>query len=106
MKLVLAGLTVVGFCSLANAANFDEQKIADDLGTVLAAEEICNLGYDQTAIQKYISDVVPADVTSFPGTLGLWTRTRKSQMREMTGSEKTAQCTSVANIAKNLGFIK
>lgn len=106
MRLVLVGLMLFGSGAIASAANFDEQKVANDLGTVLAAEDVCGLSYDQDAIQKYVTEIVPSDVTSFPGTLGLWTRTRKDQMQTMTGSEKTAQCTSIKNIAKSYGFLK
>ncbi|NKX16146.1 hypothetical protein [Brucella pseudogrignonensis] len=106
MKLALAGLALLASSAIASSANFDEQKVANDLGTVLAAEEACGLSYDQDAIQKYVTEIVPSDVTSFPGTLGLWTRTRKDQMQTMTGSEKTAQCASIKSIAKTYGFIK
>lgn len=106
MRIFILSMIIAASSSVAHAETFDAMEVAGDLGSVLASEEPCGLSYSQDDISKFITDKVPTSATSFPGTLNLWIRTRKDQIKEMTLSEKTANCTLVERLAKSYGFIK
>nr|WP_278520431.1 signal recognition particle [Brucella anthropi] len=105
MRLVLAGLTVVGLCSIASAQKVDTWNIASGLGRVIASEEICGLSYSQQAIEKFIDEKVPADDLNFPGNLTIAIGGNTADLKAMSASQKTANCTQVKRIAKSYGFI-
>ncbi len=106
MKLVLAGIALFACCATAQANDLATMQLASGLGSVLAGEEACGLVYDQTAIEKFVSDKVPAGNLNFPGTLNMMVTSSKMELDGMTQSQKTANCTQVKRAAKAYGFIQ
>ena len=104
MKLVLVFAALAATVIPAAAQGFESMQTATSLGTVLAAEEFCDLSFDQSAISAYIESKVPADDMSFPSTLQMMVQGSEFQQKEMSKSAKTAHCTQVARIAKSYGF--
>ena len=107
MRLVLAGIAVLGFCVATQAAaDTAKPQLVYALGDVLASEEYCELSYDQEAIADYVSKNVPASDMGFTDRLYTATAASKRSFNEKTISEKTAHCTQVKRVAKLNGFIK
>ncbi|MCL1629293.1 S24 family peptidase [Roseibaca sp. V10] len=50
MRNLFLGLPVLFVCSMANAQNFESMQRATELGTVIAAEDLCGLTFDQSAV--------------------------------------------------------
>lgn len=76
-----------------------------DLATVLAAEALCGLTFNQAAIADFIQlRVDPADL-SFAATLQRDVRYAELFAAELTGSVKVAYCAAVEQTARHYGFL-
>lgn len=99
---------IAGLCALPlslSAQSMDSMQKAQELGTILAAEEFCQLSYDQDAIGKWIDENTdPADM-GFSSTLNLMTEGSAFQLRDMSESSKTAHCRSIERTARHYGFV-
>ncbi len=78
MNMLQRYLTTATICALLPTPHYamdDLQllQIATELGSVLAAEEICGLTYDQAAIGAFIDKTVPADAMGFAANLQMMT---------------------------------
>jgi hypothetical protein len=97
-------------CLLASASaaaqDLKSMTLANELGSVLASERLCDLTYDQAAIAAFIEKRVRADDLSFATTLRAMTSGSEFQMSSMSPSAKTAHCTQTRRVAKAHGFIK
>lgn len=80
--------------------------LANELGSVLASEELCGLAYDQAAIAGFIEKRVRADDLAFASSLKMMTSGNEFQLRGMSPSSKTAHCTQIRRVAKSYGFTK
>ncbi|WP_321446894.1 hypothetical protein [uncultured Cohaesibacter sp.] len=106
-------LSVLGFAfsfislsltgSVLADTNYD---LAESLGNLIAAEEFCDLSYNQDAIVSFIEQKVPADDLEFANYLDTSIRLSSDQLNEMSGSRKTAFCTQIRRTAKHYGFSK
>lgn len=107
MKRTIICLAAIGSATAAFAQNdFESMQIATDLGSVLASEEMCGLNYDQSAIEAFIVDKVPADDMGFASTLHMMTEGSKFNMKSMSASAKSAHCAQIKRVAKSYGFTK
>jgi len=79
--------------------------LANELGSVLASEEICGLKFNQNAISAFIEKRVRADDLSFASTLTLMTAGQEMQIKGMSVSARTAHCTQTRRVAKTYGFV-
>lgn len=101
--------TILFYCVIVTPAGADElssMNMAQNLGSVLAAEDFCGLSYDQTAIQAFISKHTSPNDMGFSSTLSMMTDGTKVELQSMSPSSKTAFCTQQGRVAKNYGFIK
>ena len=80
-------------------------KFAVELGSVLAAEQICDLRYDQAAITALIEKTVPAEDMGFAGTLTMMTDGTAYDLEDASASKITAFCTQQRRVARTHGFI-
>lgn len=88
------------------AQSMASMQKAQDLGTLLAAEEFCSLTYDQGAIGRWIDENTdPADM-GFSGTLNMMTEGSAFQLRDMSDSSKAAHCRSIERTARHYGFVE
>lgn len=92
--------------SIASAQSIETIDKATNLGTMLAAEKVCGLSYDQTAISQWIDDNVASDAMDFSGTLSSMIVFAKYQLSELSPSERTAHCRSIIRTAKHYGFVE
>lgn len=99
--------------SALSAQSFDglmddmqRMELAQNLGTVIASEEFCDLAYDQAAISEWIDTNVDASDVSFASTLDMMVQGTRYGLPDMSGSAKTAHCRSVENTARHYGFVK
>jgi hypothetical protein len=99
---VVAGLTGAS----AVAGSIDSMNLANEIGSIIASEEVCGLTYDQAAISAFIESKVPASDMSFPSTLNMMVKGNALQLEGMSPSAKTAHCTQVRRVAKSYKFIK
>lgn len=88
------------------AGDIESMQLANQLGAVLAAEELCGLSYDPAAIAAFIEKNVAADDMGFPGMLRLMTDGARAQGAGLSASGTTAHCTQMRRIAKSYGFTK
>jgi hypothetical protein len=97
----MIALLILGASSQALAQE-DSFELAENLGDVLASEDLCGLHYDQDSIRKFIEAHVKADDMGFTPSLKAQTDAR----REMTWSqsEKTAHCAQISRTARAYGF--
>ncbi len=88
------------------AQSMASMQKAQDLGTLLAAEDFCGLTYDQDAVGRWIDENTdPADM-GFSGTLTMMTEGSAFMLGDMSASGKTAHCRSIERTARHYGFIK
>lgn len=90
----------------AAAQDMKSMTLANELGSVLASESICELSYDPNAIAAFIEKRVKADDISFASTLRAMTAGQEFQMRNMSPSAKAAHCTQIRRVARANGFIR
>lgn len=86
-------------------AQYENYQLATDLGTVLAAEEMCGLEYSQDAIAAFIEANVPADDMSFAGNLADIVMVEGLTNGEMSKSAQTAHCAQIKRVAIHNKFI-
>lgn len=90
------------------AAAADEMKamrVADELGTLLAAESFCGLTYDQAAIEAFIDAQDLAAHMGFISELAMMTQGAEYTQRDFGPSARTAHCRAVTLTARHHGFI-
>lgn len=85
---------------------FKTIQLAQNLGTLLAAEQYCELVYNQKAISNFIDENVSAEDLSFPGHLEGATTLSKFTLDQKSGSEKTAHCSQVERLATFYKFVE
>lgn len=100
MAMLLSATTAHGLDDI------ERMQLANSLGSLLAAESLCGLAYDQSAIQAFIDQKVPADDLRFAPELQMMTNGAKYQQQDMSASMKTALCRQMQRAAKSYGFIK
>lgn len=106
----IVAAAVVGAAVFASPSGFaasslDTFRLATDLGSVLASEEVCGLSYDQAAIVRFIEANVAADDMSFPSTLQMMTGGAERKVHDLSTSARTAHCAQITRIARSYGFI-
>lgn len=106
MKRSLVFFASIIGAGAASAQGLQSMQIANDLGTVLASEEVCGLSYDQAAIEAFIAKKVSADDMSFASTLNMMVMGSEAQIGDMSASAKTAHCAQIRRVAKSYGFTK
>lgn len=90
----------------AAAQDFKSMQLANELGSVLASEELCELQFDQSGIAAFIEKRVKPDDLAFAGNLKAMTSGNGYQLKSMSASAKTAHCTQIRRVAKSYGFTK
>lgn len=107
MRMHLIAVAIVsGLTSDAQAQDMKSIQIATQLASVLASEELCQLSYDQVAIEAFIEKSVKADDMGFASTLKMMTSGQEFQNKNLTTSGKTAHCAQIRRVAKSYGFTK
>lgn len=104
--LVAAAGLAATVVSTPSFSNMDTMIIANELGSILAAEDFCGLTFDVKAVEAYIEKAVPADDISFPSSLSIQTQGSKYMQQEYSGAQKAAHCAQVSRVARSFGFIK
>lgn len=97
--LISGAATAQGF------GQFENMQKAQELGSILAAEEYCGLSYDQNAIASWIDQNVDPGDMGFAGTLEMMTQGAQFDLSSKSASSKTAHCHSVERTARHYGFI-
>ena len=103
---LFVGLALATVALAPTAATADSMEIAMQLGSILAAESVCGLTYDQGAIQAYIEKKVKADDMQFPSMLQLMTKGSEVQDQDLAPSAKAALCAQTVRVARSYGFTK
>lgn len=88
------------------AQSMDSMKIANDLGTILAAEKFCGFTYNQDAIGNWIDENTDPSDMGFSSSLNMMTEGSAFMQNDMSESSKTAHCRSVERAARHFGFIE
>lgn len=92
--------------TMSHAQSLDSKQKAQELGSILASEEMCGLEYDQDAISRWIDENTdPADI-AFASTLSMMIEGSKFYFEEMSTSSKTAHCRSIERTTRHFGFIQ
>lgn len=106
MIKTVAVFTLLLLPAIASAQSIDSVQKAQQLGTILAAEDFCQLSYDQDAIGQWIDENTdPADM-GFSGSLTMMTDGSIFMQADMSESSKTAHCRSIERTARHFGFIE
>lgn len=96
------------FVAVSGSAYSDSLKtmqVANELGAMLASEKICEITFDQSAIEKYIDKHVDASDMSFASMLSTMTSGQEFQINGMSASSKTAHCAQIRRSAKAQGLL-
>ena len=106
-RTLLPGLLVTSLTpSAVSSQGLETIQRAQELGTVLAAEQFCGLAYDQVAVGAWIdANVDPTDM-QFAPMLQAMTGGASYILDNMTESQKTAHCRAVSQSARSAGFIE
>ena len=105
MRMAVVATLVVFIAGTAKAQSLGSMEIANQLGSVLAAEQFCGLSYNKTAISKFIDAKVSAKDMGFAPMLETMVAGAKFQQNGMSQSLKTAHCRQINRVAKAYGFI-
>jgi hypothetical protein len=89
-----------------HAASMDSMTFAHQLGTLIAGETVCELSFDQSAIEALINKRVKSDDMSFAATLTTMVQGSIFQARDFTATQRKAHCVQIARVAKSYGLIK
>lgn len=84
----------------------DSDQLALNLATLIAAENFCDLTFDQDAIGAWIDKHVAADDMVFARRFRLFVSGKQSEQKSIGAAEKAAYCRQVERSAKANGFIK
>lgn len=106
MRILVISAVLIAISAPSLAQSLDSMTLANDLGSVLAAEEACGLSYDQAAISSFIEKNVPAEDMSFPSLLQTMVAGHEYSWPDMSRSAQTASCAQIGRIAKSYGFTK
>ena len=90
----------------AQAQELSALQLAQQLASVLAAEEPCELAYDPEAIEAFIAEQPAASDLSFPSYLSTMMQGRPVDLDGQTNSQKVAYCSSARATARAIGFIE
>jgi hypothetical protein len=91
---VLANRTAVTTFGTANQQT--KCGRAEQIGMLLASEQLCGLTYNQLAVQRFIEQHVDANDLQFPPLLELFVNWDRQQvLGSITGSHLTAHCTQI-----------
>ena len=88
----------------SQAQSTDAMTLANELGSILAAEPFCDLSYSQPAIVAFLEANVAPDDRSFPSLLITMVDGHRYQQDAMSPSVKTAYCAQIARLAEFHGF--
>lgn len=105
MKKLILGLSLLFATPAAQAQNFESMQKATELGTILAAEQLCGLSFNQDAVADWIDQNTDPSDMGFPGTLQMMVDGSTFQNSGMSGSALTAHCRSVERTSRHFGFI-
>lgn len=104
-RLFVALTFIMSFATGSTMA-LDSYDAAEQLANVLASEQICNLTFDQDAIEAWIEANVAADDMEFSGNLTGSMSLSEYMLDEMPPSAQTAHCAQVRRVSKSFGFTK
>lgn len=93
------------FAAAASAQSLDTMRRAQELGGLLASEELCGLIFDAGAIRAWIDTNVEPAQMGFSSMLATMTAGAKFQYADMTPSARAAHCRAVERSARHIGFI-
>lgn len=108
MRLIVAGaaiFTVLMGARAASASTMDLYSIAASLGSVIAAEGVCDIPLNHSAIERYIEANVAADDMEFSSTLEMMTEGSRYTIGKMTASARAAHCFQVRRAAQENGLV-
>lgn len=106
LALLLAAAGLPAAAQTAEWTDIERFETASSLGLVLASEEFCNLSFNQTAVESYIDQNVPADDMAFTSDLRAGITMGEYQIESMKGADAVAHCRQIARVAKSFGFIE
>lgn len=86
-------------------SDLELMQTAENLGTLLASEGMCDLAYNQNSIEAFIDENVPTSRMEFPSNLKSAVMLAEFSLSDITESEKTAHCRAVENAARHYRFI-
>ncbi|MCC1491557.1 hypothetical protein [Cognatishimia sp. F0-27] len=92
--------------SFTAAQSFDSMQKAQELGSLLASEEFCQLHYNQDAIEVWIDGNTDGSDMGFPSKLRMMTDGASFDLQSMSESSKTAHCRSIERTARHFGFVE
>lgn len=75
------------------------------LGTLIASEDYCGMAFDQSAIERWIGENVPATAMDFPQLMEMGRTGEEYERQDRTDSAKTAHCAAMRQTARHYGFI-
>ncbi len=90
----------------AQAQETSALQLAQQLASVLAAEEPCELSYDPEAIEAFIAEQPAASDLSFPSYLTTMMQGGPVDLEDQTDSQKVAYCSSARTTARAIGFLE
>lgn len=75
------------------------------LGKLIASEEYCGMTFDQSAIEQWIGENVPATAMDFPQLMEMGGASEEYERQDRTDSAKTAHCAAMRQTARHYRFI-
>ena len=105
MRMATA-LCLVPTIALAQTDPLQSMARAQELGAILASEQLCDLVLDQAGIEAWIAAHVAKDDLTFASHLQMMTRGQELQLKDISASGKTAHCAAVRQSAAAAGLIK
>jgi hypothetical protein len=91
---------------LATSPAVAEFALAEQLGDLMASEQICHLTFNQDAIRRFINENVKASDMDFTNQLALVVRVHTREHAKLSGISLVAQCEQVQRVAQAHGFIQ
>lgn len=106
MRRLALILTFAPAIAFGQTADLQSMQRAQELGSILASEKLCELTLDQPGIEAWIAANVAKDDLSFASNLQVMTMGQQYQQKDMTASAIIAHCAAVRQTATAAGLIK
>lgn len=100
----LAGL--IAFTGVGSADSLSNHDLAEDVATIIAGAEVCDLALSEAAVLAYIDERVDHTVMGFSDSLDQNLRLARFTAEKWSGLVRSAQCRAIENSARAQGFIE
>jgi len=104
-KCTLSATVILLIAFPAHSFNMQNLEVAENLGSLLASEDLCGLNYNLDAIDAYVDSNVDHSDMGFAGDLTGFIAMSEMMLDSHSESARRAHCRAIEGTARQHGFI-